>query len=153
MVQETYDTMSLTDALLATGTIPDALIRFSIRRRLANTLKEHVASTAEAQRQRVMAHVDDLRASPIAINTAEANEQHYEVPTQFYQYALGPRLKYSSAWFDSPQDTLAEAEEKMVKAGVVSNGDLIVVTFGEPIGSSGGTNTMKIVKVGEDRRP
>ena len=48
---------------------------------------------------------------------------------------------------------LAEAEEKMVKAGVVSNGDLIVVTFGEPIGSSGGTNTMKIVKVGEDRRP
>ncbi len=48
---------------------------------------------------------------------------------------------------------LAEAEDKLVKAGVVAQGDLIVVTFGEPIGSSGGTNTMKIVKVGEDRRP
>ncbi len=48
---------------------------------------------------------------------------------------------------------LKEAEEKLVKAGVVSHGDLIVVTFGEPIGSSGGTNTMKIVRVGEDRRP
>ena len=48
---------------------------------------------------------------------------------------------------------LAEAEDKLVEAGVVSPGDLIVVTFGEPIGSSGGTNTMKIVKVGEDRRP
>ncbi|KPK32749.1 MAG: pyruvate kinase [Betaproteobacteria bacterium SG8_40] len=48
---------------------------------------------------------------------------------------------------------LKEAEEKLVKAGVVAHGDLIVVTFGEPIGSSGGTNTMKIVKVGEDRRP
>jgi pyruvate kinase len=48
---------------------------------------------------------------------------------------------------------LKEAEDKMLAAGVVSDGDLIVVTFGEPIGSSGGTNTMKIVKVGEDRRP
>ncbi|HUU72863.1 MAG TPA: pyruvate kinase [Burkholderiales bacterium] len=48
---------------------------------------------------------------------------------------------------------LKEAEDKMVNAGVVTPGDLIIVTFGEPIGSSGGTNTMKIVKVGEDRRP
>lgn len=47
---------------------------------------------------------------------------------------------------------LQEAEEKLVNAGVVEDGDLIVVTFGEPIGSSGGTNTMKIVKVGENRR-
>ncbi len=48
---------------------------------------------------------------------------------------------------------LEEAEQKLVEAGVVTNGDLIVVTFGEPIGTSGGTNTMKIVKVGEMRRP
>ena len=48
---------------------------------------------------------------------------------------------------------LEEAEQKLVEAGVVANGDLIVVTFGEPIGTSGGTNTMKIVKVGEARRP
>ncbi len=47
---------------------------------------------------------------------------------------------------------LQEAEDKLVNAGVVHDGDLIVVTFGEPIGSSGGTNTMKIVKVGENRR-
>ncbi len=46
---------------------------------------------------------------------------------------------------------LREAEDKLVDAGVVAEGDLIVVTFGEPIGSSGGTNTMKIVKVGENR--
>ena len=48
---------------------------------------------------------------------------------------------------------LQQAEENLLKAGVVEKGDLIVVTFGEPIGTSGGTNTMKIVKVGEDRRP
>jgi pyruvate kinase len=47
---------------------------------------------------------------------------------------------------------LEEAEEVLVKHGVVEDGDVIVVSFGEPIGASGGTNTMKIVKVGEHRR-
>ncbi len=47
---------------------------------------------------------------------------------------------------------LEEAEDVLVRHGAVSNGDLIVVSFGEPIGASGGTNTMKIVKVGERRR-
>ena len=47
---------------------------------------------------------------------------------------------------------LEEAESVLVKNGVVEKGDLIVLSFGEPIGASGGTNTMKIVKVGEHRR-
>ena len=50
------------------------------------------------------------------------------------------------------EELLAEAEEVLVKHGVVKNGDLIVLTIGEPIGKSGGTNTMKIVKVGEHRK-
>jgi pyruvate kinase len=48
---------------------------------------------------------------------------------------------------------LEEAEEQLLRTGVVQKGDLIVLTFGEPIGSPGGTNTMKILKVGENRRP
>ena len=48
---------------------------------------------------------------------------------------------------------LEEAESVLVKNGVVANGDLIVISFGEPIGKSGGTNTMKIVRVGERRKP
>jgi pyruvate kinase len=47
---------------------------------------------------------------------------------------------------------LEEAEAVLVKNGVVAPGDLIVISFGEPIGASGGTNTMKIVKIGEHRR-
>ena len=47
---------------------------------------------------------------------------------------------------------LEDAESVLVKNGVVGPGDLIVISFGEPIGASGGTNTMKIVKVGEHRR-
>jgi len=50
------------------------------------------------------------------------------------------------------EELLAEAESVLVKSGVVQEGDLIVLTIGEPIGKSGGTNTMKIVRVGEHRR-
>jgi pyruvate kinase len=50
------------------------------------------------------------------------------------------------------EELLAEAEAVLVANGVVTAGDLIVLTIGEPIGKSGGTNTMKIVKVGEQRK-
>jgi pyruvate kinase len=47
------------------------------------------------------------------------------------------------------EELLREAEKVLVANKVVKEGDLIVLTIGEPIGKSGGTNTMKIVKVGE----
>jgi pyruvate kinase len=49
------------------------------------------------------------------------------------------------------EELLAEAEQVLVRNGVVKPGDIIVLTIGEPIGKSGGTNTMKIVKVGAPR--
>jgi cyclopropane-fatty-acyl-phospholipid synthase len=68
----------------------------------------------EAQRAQLMAHVAGLKSSPIAVQTKDANEQHYEVPTRFYQLCLGKRLKYSSAHFSTGSETLDEAEEKML---------------------------------------
>jgi len=47
---------------------------------------------------------------------------------------------------------LAEAEDELRRRGAVRNGDLILLTIGEPIGKPGGTNTMKIVRVGENRK-
>ncbi len=46
-------------------------------------------------------------------------------------------------------EILLEAEQLLINAGAVEPGDLIVLTIGEPIGSSGGTNTLKIVRVGD----
>ena len=48
---------------------------------------------------------------------------------------------------------LAEAEALLIERGVVSIGDMMVLTIGEPIGSPGGTNTLKIVRVGEHALP
>jgi pyruvate kinase len=50
-----------------------------------------------------------------------------------------------------PEKALDMAEDELLKRGAVQNGDYIVLTIGEPYGKAGGTNTMKIVKVGEHR--
>ena len=47
---------------------------------------------------------------------------------------------------------LAEAEDELRRRGAVRNGDLILLTIGEPIGKPGGTNTLKIVRVGERKK-
>jgi pyruvate kinase len=48
-------------------------------------------------------------------------------------------------------EVLLAAEDLLLAKGAVQDGDLIVLTIGEPMGKSGGTNTMKIVRVGEHR--
>ena len=124
------DIVSFLNNILARGLLPDPLVRFGIRRRLAQTLREFVSDNPDEQKASAMKHVSDLKNSPVAINTDEANEQHYEVPSSFYRYCLGPRLKYSSALFQNPRESLAEAEENMLKltckrAGI-QNGDTIL---------------------------
>jgi pyruvate kinase len=51
----------------------------------------------------------------------------------------------------SRDEVLRAAEDLLLARAHVQNGDLIVLTVGEPMGKSGGTNTMKIVRVGEHR--
>jgi cyclopropane-fatty-acyl-phospholipid synthase len=102
------------DSLIESDLIPDALIRVGIRRLLAGTLREHRRPDVESQRVALLAHIAGLRTSPIAVQTRAANEQHYEVPTRFYQLCLGKRLKYSSGLWTDEVITLDAAEEKML---------------------------------------
>ena len=48
-------------------------------------------------------------------------------------------------------EVLRAAEDLLLAQSHVQRGDLIVLTIGEPMGKSGGTNTMKIVRVGDHR--
>ena len=43
-------------------------------------------------------------------------------------------------------------QQVLLQERVVSSGDLVMLTFGEPFGASGGTNTLTIVKVGETQQ-
>src|ERR1044072_2291392 len=102
------------DQLLESNVVPDPLIRIGIRRLLGETLREKNKGDVEAQQAALMAHLEGLRKSPIAVQTRDANEQHYEVPTRFYQLCLGKRLKYSSGLWTPGILSLNEAEEKML---------------------------------------
>lgn len=53
----------------------------------------------------------DMRQFPVAQHTDAANAQHYEVPAAFFAQVLGPRRKYSSCYYRTPEDDLATAEE------------------------------------------
>lgn len=44
---------------------------------------------------------------------------------------------------------LKAAQDLLLAKGVVTKGDMIVVTWGEPMGQVGGTNALKIMKIGE----
>ena len=110
------------DRLLEKNLLPDWVLRRGIRRLLAQRIREETEPTPEAQRARLLAYVEDLKRRPIAEDTRAANEQHYEVPTAFYRWCLGPRLKYSGCLFPRGDETLGEAEEAMLALYVERGG-------------------------------
>lgn len=104
----------LLDRLLVRDLVPEWLIRIGVRRLLAKRLADEKRADCAAGQQALMDLVRELRRSPIAVATAAANAQHYEVPTAFYELVLGKRLKYSSAYWPAGVDTLDAAEEAML---------------------------------------
>jgi cyclopropane-fatty-acyl-phospholipid synthase len=102
------------DDLLAKNLLPDAVVRLGIRNLLAKKLREEDRGDAVAQAEALAAFMGELKQSPIAVKTAAANEQHYEVPTEFFQLVLGPRMKYSSGYWPREDTTFAESEEAML---------------------------------------
>jgi len=118
------------DRLLEKDLLPDWVIRRGIRRLLRQRIREETAPTPGAQRARLLAYAEDLKRRPIAEDTRAANEQHYEVPTAFYRWCLGPRLKYSGCLFPTGAETLAQAEEAMlalyVERGRLADGQNIL---------------------------
>jgi len=100
------------DSLLEKNLLPDWLIRIGIRRLLAQRIRDESAHYDRA------AYVADLKTRPIAEETRAANEQHYEVPTDFYRLCLGRRLKYSGCFYQTGSESLNEAEEAMLALSV-----------------------------------
>jgi cyclopropane-fatty-acyl-phospholipid synthase len=96
--------------LVESGRVPESTIRAAIRtlvgHRLANLKKTWDPDPAAA----LAAFVRDVEVAPIAVETAASREQHYEVPTAFFELVLGPHRKYSSCFFPTGSESLGEAE-------------------------------------------
>lgn len=103
------------EKFLRPGIVPDAVLRLGIRRLLRQRLREECRGGSQAQRAALQELIAQLRRSPIAIETEAANEQHYELPTDFFQLCLGKRLKYSSGLWTAGISTLDAAEEAMLR--------------------------------------
>lgn len=97
-------------SLAEAGWLPDAVIRLGIRR----LLRKRMQQTRE-ERANLNRFVENLKQSPLAVHTQAANDQHYETPAEFFEQVLGPRLKYSCCHYDTPEATLPEAEESMLR--------------------------------------
>jgi len=92
------------------GLVPDTVIRAGIRRLLENKRKEIHSGDIEFAARTLNQFVDMMNASPIALVPELANEQHYEVPAEFFAEVMGDHLKYSCGYWPKGVSDLSESE-------------------------------------------
>ena len=95
-------------SLAESGFIPDVLIKIAARYISNRRLNE---KNDDDNKDKI---ISLLSRGAVAEKTYDANEQHYEVPPEFFNYVLGTNLKYSCSLFDDV-DSLDDAEESMLK--------------------------------------
>lgn len=93
------------------GRIPDKILMAGIAMRLRAKVghESRGGSAGIAQRKQVL--LADRAAGPVTTHVEDANQQHYEVPSEFFTTILGPRLRYSCCYWPPGVTELADAEE------------------------------------------
>lgn len=97
------------------GYIPDSIIRKGIQRLLKTRLKDIAAADGETSNQVKTQFIKTMSQAPIALSPDKANEQHYEVPAEFYERVLGKHNKYSCCYWDENTTNLDQAEQKALQ--------------------------------------
>ncbi|MBV8471717.1 MAG: class I SAM-dependent methyltransferase [Burkholderiaceae bacterium] len=117
------------------GLVPDRAVRLGIRRLLRQRLDELRNGDPAAQADVTESFVEGLKAAPLALVPEKANEQHYELPAEFFSAVLGPHRKYSCCWWPEGVDTLEQAEiaalaETCARAGLADEQDILELGCG-----------------------
>jgi len=99
------------NALLSRGLIPDWILRRGVRNQGKERLKMIKSSDSIKEYDLFL---KEASLGEIAIHTEDANNQHYEVDSEFFQFCLGKNLKYSCCYWDKDTAILDSAEEKML---------------------------------------
>ncbi len=97
------------------GLVPDVLTRRAIRRMCHGRLRDLRAASRSPPKPEAIPFQASLWTGPIALSPQSANAQHYELPPQFFQTVLGPRLKYSCCLWETDHASLTEAEEAALR--------------------------------------
>ncbi|MEJ7594518.1 MAG: class I SAM-dependent methyltransferase [Planctomycetaceae bacterium] len=93
------------------GILPDKVCRAGIRRLLSRRLQDLESGGIEAQNNRFRSLLKECQESAIAVVPELANEQHYELPPEFFRTVLGKRLKSSCCEWSNDMLDLDQAEE------------------------------------------
>ena len=101
--------------LVEQGFVPDSVSRAGIRRLLRQRLRELAPKDAENVSERVEKFVEMMDGSPVAPLPEKANEQHYEVPAEFFMQVLGPHRKYSCCYWGDEVRGLEAAEQRALE--------------------------------------
>lgn len=102
---------SLSIRLAERGFLPDSVIRWGIKRLVAERNASLPQKNGENLDAYIEAFIKAMAKSPIALLTEKANEQHYELPPEFFEIVLGKQRKYSCCLWESATRSLDEAEE------------------------------------------
>jgi cyclopropane-fatty-acyl-phospholipid synthase len=108
------------DKLIANSLIPEFIIRFIVRLHFKYRLLKQTKKIEDIQ-EYMNNFMEEMKTQLIAINSEEANIQHYEVITEFFQHILGKNMKYSCGyWEDSIRKRnlykkIDQSEEKMLR--------------------------------------
>lgn len=132
------------------GWVPEPVLARAIDLRVAKLVRDH--RSVPADRRAILDR--ELRRSlddqPITINTDDANAQHYEVPTRFFELVLGPHLKYSSGLW-ARGDDLASSEARMLDLSIdradLANGQVVL-----DLGCGWGSISLRIAQRFPDSR-
>jgi cyclopropane-fatty-acyl-phospholipid synthase len=98
------------------GFLPDRVIRLGIRRLLAERLIEIQHNNNEAMAEAQHSFIQNMKDAPIALVPDKANDQHYEVPAEFFDLVLGKHKKYSCCYWPEGCDSLDDAEKQALIA-------------------------------------
>ncbi|KAL8669353.1 MAG: hypothetical protein Q9168_006045 [Polycauliona sp. 1 TL-2023] len=110
------------DWILDGGYLPQFALRILIRQQIRDQISLITKPSLEEAYRAKMQYVKALRALPIAVDTAAANAQHYEIGTGVLKACLGPRMKYSGCLYPTGTETLGQAEVAMLETYVEKAG-------------------------------
>lgn len=127
--------MNMLISLMERGVLPDAVIRLGIRLLHRRRLRQEDHGGVEANREHQRQFFAELTDGPLAVATDAANQQHYELPPEFFGEVLGPRRKYSCCLYPAGVRDLGSAEALMLgetcrRAGVADGMDLLELGCG-----------------------
>lgn len=78
-------------------------------------LQQIRSDSLEQRSQKLAQYIQELSSGPVAHVPEKANEQHYEVPANFFVASLGKHLKYSCCYWDNATTNLDHAESNALR--------------------------------------